>query len=176
MLEILDLSRNQLSGTIPIGLGSLHFLSVLNLSSNNFSGKIPRSTQLDTFNASVYAGNDKLCGLPLPLCPEDESTSFPPPIDHGKAEDMFVTTWFYVSVVLGFAIGFWAFIGPLMLRSSLRYSYFKLLDKIQDWIYVTIAVNTARVQRKFRGWLVSMFFLFVSSFPFLLVFPPHFCN
>ncbi|KAM7489878.1 hypothetical protein LguiB_027362 [Lonicera macranthoides] len=87
MLEILDLSRNQLSGPIPIGLASLHFLNVLDLSSNNLSGKIPRSTQLDTFNASVYAGNDKLCGLPLPLCPEDESTSFPPPNDHGKAKD-----------------------------------------------------------------------------------------
>ncbi|KAM7486976.1 hypothetical protein LguiA_002985 [Lonicera macranthoides] len=149
-LEILDLSRNILFGAIPIGLGSLNSLSVLDLSSNKFSGKIPRSAQLDTFNASVYAGNDKLCGLPLPLCPEDGSTSFLPPNDHGKAEDTFVTTGFYVSVVLGFAIGFWGFIGPLVLRSSWRLAYFKFLDQIQDWIYVTIAVNTARVQRKFR--------------------------
>ncbi|KAM7489867.1 hypothetical protein LguiB_027351 [Lonicera macranthoides] len=149
-LEILDLSRNQLSGAIPIGLRSLNFLSVLDLSINKFSGKIPRSTQLDSFNASVYAGNDKLCGLSLPLCPEDESTSFPPPNDHRKAEDTFVTTGFYVSVVLGFAIGFWGFIGPLMLRSTWRYAFFKLLDKIQDWIYATITVNTARVQRKFK--------------------------
>ncbi|KAM7489880.1 hypothetical protein LguiB_027364 [Lonicera macranthoides] len=150
-LEVLDLSKNQLSGAIPIDLGSLNFLSVLDLSSNNFSGKIPLSTQLQTFNASVYAGNDKLCGLPLPLCPEDELTSFPPPNDHRKAEDSFVTTGFYVSVVLGFSIGFWGFIGPLMLRRSWRYAYFKLLDKIQDWIYVMIAVNTERVQRKFRS-------------------------
>ncbi|KAM7486973.1 hypothetical protein LguiA_002982 [Lonicera macranthoides] len=110
-LEILDLSRNILFGAIPIGLGSLYSLSVLDLSSNKFSGKIPRSTQLDTFNASVYVGNNKLFGLPLPLCPEDGSTSFPPPNDHGKAEDTFVTTGFYVSVVLGFTIGFWGFIG-----------------------------------------------------------------
>ncbi|KAM7486948.1 hypothetical protein LguiA_002957 [Lonicera macranthoides] len=106
-LEILDLSRNQLSSAIPIDLRSLNFLNVLDLSSNNFSGKIPLGTQLQTFNASVYAGNDKLCGLLLPLCPEDESTSFPPPNDHCKDEDTFVTTGFYVSVVLGFAIGFW---------------------------------------------------------------------
>ncbi|KAM7486970.1 hypothetical protein LguiA_002979 [Lonicera macranthoides] len=97
MLEILDLSRNQLSGAIPIGLGNLNYLSVLDLSSNNFSGKIPRSTQLDTFNASVYTGNDQLCGLPLPLCQEDESTSFPPPNDHGKTDDTFVTTRFYIN-------------------------------------------------------------------------------
>ncbi|KAM7489868.1 hypothetical protein LguiB_027352 [Lonicera macranthoides] len=83
MLEVLDFSRNQLSGVIPIGLGNLNSLSVLDLSSNNFLGKIPRSTQLDTFN---------VCGLPMPLCLEDESTPFPPPNDHGKAEDTFLTT------------------------------------------------------------------------------------
>ncbi|KAM7489924.1 hypothetical protein LguiB_027408 [Lonicera macranthoides] len=156
-LEILDLSRNQLSGAIPIDLGSLNFLSVLDLSINNFSGKIPLSTQLQTFDASVYAGNDKLCGVPLNECPEDESTSVCPSTDHGKGytneedEDTFVTTGLYVSAVLGFATGFWGLFGSLMLRSSWRSAYLKLLDKIQDWIYVMIAVNTARVQRKFRG-------------------------
>ncbi|KAM7489407.1 hypothetical protein LguiB_026891 [Lonicera macranthoides] len=105
-LEILDLSRNQLFGVIPIGLRILNSINVLDLSSNNFSGKISRSTKHDTFNVSMYAGNDKLCWLPLPRCPKDESTSFPPPNDHGKAEDIFVTTGFYVSVVLSFAIGF----------------------------------------------------------------------
>ncbi|KAM7486958.1 hypothetical protein LguiA_002967 [Lonicera macranthoides] len=150
-LEILDLSRNQLSGAIPIDLGSLNFLSALDLSSNNFSGKIPLSTQLQTFNASVYAGNDKLCGVPLNECPEDESTSVCPSTDHGKGytneedEDTFVTTGLYVSAVLGFATGFWGLFGSLMLRSSWRYAYLKLLDKIQYWIYVMIAVNTARV-------------------------------
>ncbi|KAM7489910.1 hypothetical protein LguiB_027394 [Lonicera macranthoides] len=109
-----------LIGSIPIGLASLHFLNVLDTSSNNLSGKIPRSTQLDTFNTSVYAGNNKLCGLPLPLCLEDESTSFPPPNNHGKAEDTFVTTRFYVSVVLGFAIEFSGFIAPLVLQSKAR--------------------------------------------------------
>ncbi|KAM7486942.1 hypothetical protein LguiA_002951 [Lonicera macranthoides] len=109
-LEILDLSRNHLSGAIPIDLGSLNFLSVLDLSINNFSGKIPLSTQLQTFNASVYAGNDKLCGVPLNECPEDESTLVCPFTDHGKGytneedEDTFVTTGLYVSAVLGFIL------------------------------------------------------------------------
>ncbi|KAM7489857.1 hypothetical protein LguiB_027341 [Lonicera macranthoides] len=156
-IEILDLSRNQLSGAIPVDLGSLNFLSILDLSSNNLSGKIPLGTQLQTFNTSVYDGNDKLYGVPLNECPEDESTSVCPSTDHGKGytdeedEDTFMTTGLYVSAVLGFATGFWGLFGSLMLRSSWRYAYFKILDKIQDWIYVTIAVNTARVQRKFRG-------------------------
>ncbi|KAM7473372.1 hypothetical protein LguiB_020615 [Lonicera macranthoides] len=140
MLEILDLSKNQISGAIPIGLGSLHFLSVLDLSSNNFSGKIPLSTQLQTFNASVYAGNDKLCGLPLPnKCPEDETTSFPPPTDHGKDEDTLITTGFYVSLVLGFAVGFW------YVAVDWVWSGIKLLISIQGSFGDDSAFNTAYV-------------------------------
>ena len=130
------MSRNQLSGEIPTGLASLTFLSVLDLSSNNFSGKIPTSTQLQSFSASMFAGNHALCGLPLPnKCPgEDESASV---TDHWKdeaneeGEDRFVTTGFYASVVLGFAVGFWGFFGPLLLRRSWRYAYFKFLDQIK---------------------------------------------
>ncbi|KAM7512685.1 hypothetical protein LguiB_011560 [Lonicera macranthoides] len=158
MLEILDLSENQLSGEIPTSLASLNFLSVLDLSSNNLSGKIPTSTQLQSFNASVYAHNRELCGLPLPnKCPEDESASVPPSTDHGKdetneeEEDTFVTTGFYICLLLGFTLVFWGFFGPLLIRSSWRNAYFKFLDKIKDWICVTIAVNMARLQRKVKG-------------------------
>lgn len=124
-LEVLDLSRNQLSGEIPTGLASLTFLSVLNLSCNNFLGKIPISAQLQSFSASNYAGNHALCGLPLLIkCPgENESASV---TDHWndetneEGEDTFVTTGFYASIVLGFAVGFWGFFGPLLLRRSWR--------------------------------------------------------
>ncbi|GKV36249.1 hypothetical protein SLEP1_g44397 [Rubroshorea leprosula] len=64
MLESLDLSVNELSGPIPESMSSLTFLSYLNMSDNQLSRKIPTSTQLQSFNASSYAGN-KLCGLPL---------------------------------------------------------------------------------------------------------------
>ncbi|KAM7489863.1 hypothetical protein LguiB_027347 [Lonicera macranthoides] len=139
-LEILDLSRNQLFGAIPIGLGSLNSLSVLDLSLSNFLGNIPLSTQLDTFDGSVYAGNDKLCRLPLPMCSEDESTLFPPPNDHGKAEVTIVTTEFYVSVVLGFAIGFWGFIGQmdskirtLVLKFSTIFSFEPIWNRVASF-------------------------------------------
>ncbi|KAM7478325.1 hypothetical protein LguiA_026538 [Lonicera macranthoides] len=158
-LEVLDLSENQLSGEIPMGLASLNFLCVLDLSSNNFSGKIPSSTQLQSFDGSVYAGNHELCGPPLPnKCPgEDESASLLPSTNHGKDKtneednDRLVKIGFYVSVVLGFAVGFWGFVVPLLLRRSWRYAYLKLLDKIKDCLYVTVAVNMARLQRKVRG-------------------------
>ncbi|KAM7467748.1 hypothetical protein LguiB_015310 [Lonicera macranthoides] len=125
MLEILDLSVNQLSGEIPTDLASLTFLSVLDLSNNNFSGKIPSSTQLQTFDASVYAGNRELCGVPLPNeCQEDETNLVPPSIDHGKynniqeVEDTSISLGFYISVILGFVIGFWGLCVPLLLSKA----------------------------------------------------------
>ncbi|KAM7499937.1 hypothetical protein LguiA_024351 [Lonicera macranthoides] len=158
MLEVLDLSINQLSGEIPTGLASLNLLSVLDLSNNNFMGKIPSGTQLQSFNASTYAGNEKLCGLPLPRkCSEDETNILPPSVGHGKDnkneenEDKFVTMGFYISVVFGFIVGFWGFLGPILLRRTWRHAYFSFLEKIKDWIFVTPAVNIARLRRKLKN-------------------------
>ncbi|KAM7510733.1 hypothetical protein LguiB_009608 [Lonicera macranthoides] len=65
MLESIDLSKNHLSGGIPMRLSNLTFLRFLVVSNNNLSGKIPLSTQLQSFDASTYARNLELCGLPL---------------------------------------------------------------------------------------------------------------
>ena len=43
----------------------LSFLNHLDLLYNHLSGKIPSSTQLQSFEASDFAGNPALCGLPL---------------------------------------------------------------------------------------------------------------
>ena len=66
-LETLDLSRNQFSGEIPLSMSELSFLNHLDLSYKHLSGKIPSSTQLQSFEASDFAGNPALCGLPLSL-------------------------------------------------------------------------------------------------------------
>ncbi|KAG8084911.1 hypothetical protein GUJ93_ZPchr0010g8589 [Zizania palustris] len=85
---ILDLSQNRLSGEIPASLGNLVKLERLNLSSNGLHGQIPSSLQqltslhllnlsdnllsgaipgaLSSFPAASFAGNDELCGAPLP--------------------------------------------------------------------------------------------------------------
>nr|GMC53749.1 receptor-like protein 12 [Ipomoea batatas] len=77
--RLIDLSYNNIwgpipllpDGAIPIGLTRLNFLAVLDLSNNSLSGKIPTGTQLQSFNASSYAGNRDLCGDPLPKCLAD---------------------------------------------------------------------------------------------------------
>ncbi|KAI8008388.1 Receptor-like protein EIX2, partial [Camellia lanceoleosa] len=137
MLETLDLSANRLSGEIPTSLAHLNFLGVLNLSNNNLSGKIPSSTQLQSFDASAYSENPKLCGRPLPnKCPGEE-TVVEPPISTEEDEDRFITSGFYVSMGIGFTVGFWGVFGTMLCNSPLRYAYFKFLDRIQNWFYVT---------------------------------------
>ncbi|XP_068314736.1 receptor-like protein EIX1 [Pyrus communis] len=138
MLESLDLSRNQISGSIPPSFSSLHYLSVLDLSYNNLSGRIPLSTQLQSFNASQFTGNLGLCGQPLtPECPGDATTE-DPSVPNGSGSDKTkqdddgrISFGFYVSLALGFIIGFWSVCGTLVLNASWRYAYFRFFDDIK---------------------------------------------
>ncbi|WVZ15028.1 hypothetical protein V8G54_012594, partial [Vigna mungo] len=66
LLESIDLSWNQLSGKIPPTISNLSFLNKLDLSHNNLEGKIPTGTQIQSFEASDFVGNN-LCGPPLPI-------------------------------------------------------------------------------------------------------------
>ncbi|MED6189415.1 hypothetical protein PIB30_095763 [Stylosanthes scabra] len=65
----LDFSSNRLEGPIPEELVNLRALHVLNMSHNAFfghiPGKIPTGTQMQTFDAYSFEGNDGLCGFPL---------------------------------------------------------------------------------------------------------------
>ncbi|KAF7142794.1 hypothetical protein RHSIM_Rhsim05G0176900 [Rhododendron simsii] len=155
MLESLDLSANRLSGEIPRGIADLNFLSVLNLSRNNLSGKIPLSTQLQSFDASAYSENSVLCGVPLPKkCPGEEKPAESPNTAHQKDkniqedEDSSITQGFYVSMGLGFFFGFWGVLGTVLFNSRSKHAFFMFLNRITDWIYVTIALNWARLQRR----------------------------
>ncbi|GAY59362.1 hypothetical protein CUMW_193950 [Citrus unshiu] len=136
-IESLDFSANQLSGQIPQSMSNLSFLDYLNLSNNNLNGEIPSSTQLQTFGASSFAGND-LCGAPLSNCtekniliPEDENGS------GNEDDDEDGVDWLlYTSMALGFVVGFWCFIGPLLINRRWRYKYCHFLDRLGDGRFV----------------------------------------
>ncbi|XP_008226203.1 PREDICTED: receptor-like protein 12 [Prunus mume] len=148
-LETLDLSNNRLSGQIPQTLASLTFLAHLNLANNNLVGRIPLGSQLQTFtDPSIYMGNPSLCGVPLPTkCPGDDTftTTDAKPINEDGSDKL----WFYVSMALGFVLGFWGVCGTLLVKKSWRYAYFRFFDNTKDKVTLAIVLKVARLQRKF---------------------------
>ncbi|XP_059461242.1 receptor-like protein EIX2 [Corylus avellana] len=155
-LESLDLSSNHLSYVIPQSLATLSFLSYLNLSNNNLSGRVPTGTQLQSFTASSYAGNLDLCGLPLNRCLEDNMAQGPQigsTHEDGNIEEhenSHEHLWFYMSIAIGFIVGFWGVCGSLILKITWRHAYFQFLDRMGDRLFVTIVVNMAKLLRNFK--------------------------
>ncbi|XP_048422098.1 receptor-like protein EIX1 [Pyrus x bretschneideri] len=133
-LDSLDLSNNQIYGMIPTSLFRISGLGKLDLSNNNLSGEIPMGTQLQNYEPSDFAGNPLLCGIPLQqLCSTEEQPVFR---DQVEEKDGLITSGFYVSLVLGFVVGFWGICGSLIFIRSWRYTYYKFLNYVYDWLYV----------------------------------------
>lgn len=134
LLESLDLSKNKLSGEIPHSISELTFLSNLNLSYNNLTGRIPSSTQLQGFDESSFVGNE-LCGPPLPQkCKNDPK----PGTEHEEEGDASILgegLGFFMSILLGFVVGFWTVIVSLLLNVSWRNAYFGLMATAGNYIY-----------------------------------------
>ncbi|KAK2636761.1 hypothetical protein Ddye_031553 [Dipteronia dyeriana] len=149
-LETLDLSGNHLSGSIPPSMSSMTFLNQLNLSYNNLSGPIPTTNQFQTFNdPSIYKGNQYLCGPPLTAnCSSGPSDTKEKTGEVEEDEDRSEIFWLYVSMALGFIVGFWAVCGTLIIKRSWRHAYFGLVDETKDKLHVFIAVHMARLRRR----------------------------
>lgn len=135
-LESLDLSKNRLSGSIPPSMVSLTFMNHLNLSYNNLSGEIPKANQFQSLNdPSIYEGNLALCGDPLPKrCSVkiDGTPGVPGGDEDEEDENEHDKLWLFVSVALGFIVGFWGVCGTLIIKKSWRYTYFHFVDKTKD--------------------------------------------
>ncbi|GKV15198.1 hypothetical protein SLEP1_g26000 [Rubroshorea leprosula] len=129
-LESLDLSVNKLLRPIPKSMSRLSFLSYLNLSGNQLIGKIPSNTQLQSFDASCYVGNE-LCGLPLMENCNKVNQRVPGIGNNGgKDMDLDKVNWLFISMALGFILGFWSVLGPLVISSQWRYAYYQYLDEM----------------------------------------------
>ena len=145
-LESLDLSMNSLTGEIPSSFSAMSFLARLNLSYNNLSGKIPTSGQLSTFDSWTYVGNKDLCGTPLPDCPVYQT----PPDARVKDDEKLDKLLEYTSIVVGFVVGFWLFIGTLIMKQAIRFAFFRWIDKTSNRVYVQFAVKLAKLKSKWQ--------------------------
>ncbi|XP_045822358.1 receptor-like protein EIX2 [Trifolium pratense] len=137
-MESLDLSNNKFCGEIPQTMSLLNFLDYLNLSCNNFDGKIQIGTQLQSFNASSYIGNPKLCGDPLNNCTTEEENpkNATPSTDNDSIRESL-----YLGMRVGFAAGFWGICGSLFLIRKWRHACFRFVDGVGDKLYVTLMVK-----------------------------------
>ncbi|XP_058185643.1 receptor-like protein EIX2 [Rhododendron vialii] len=96
-----------------------------------------------------------ICGVPLTKkCPGEEKPAESPNAAHPKDKsiqedaDRSITQGFYASMGLGFFFGFWGVSGTTLFNSQSRHAYFKFLNHIIDWIYVTTSLNWAGLQRR----------------------------
>jgi len=132
-LESLDLSRNHLYGRIPSSLSQIDFLGKLDLSYNSLSGRIPLGRHFDTIPASGFEGNIDLCGGQLnKSCPGDHTTTMPEEAAGGDGDDSVFYEALYMSMGLGFFVGFWGLIGPILIWKPWRIAYLRFLNRFTN--------------------------------------------
>ncbi|KAK9209710.1 hypothetical protein WN944_002078 [Citrus x changshan-huyou] len=77
------------------------------------------NTQLQSFSASSFADND-LCGAPHPNCIEKNVLVRDDENGKGNEDEDEdgdgIDRLFYISMALGFVVGFWCFIGSLLIN------------------------------------------------------------
>ncbi|GLT41618.1 hypothetical protein SLA2020_156680 [Shorea laevis] len=153
LLETLDLSINYLSGPIPASMPSMTLLSHLNLFHNVLSGPIPSTNRFQIFNdPSIYEGNPKLCGAPLPTnCSTHKNETPEGYTSKDRNESWSERLWFYIGTAYGFVLGFWVVCGTLVIKRSWRHTYFHIVEEMKDKIHFFVVVKAARLQKKLKG-------------------------
>ncbi|MBA0833241.1 hypothetical protein Goarm_017567, partial [Gossypium armourianum] len=113
---------------------NLNFLNHFNVSYNNLTGQIPTSTQLQSFENLSYVGNH-LCGPPVSKNCTSKGISTDV-ANNGSSNEGSKVNWLYVSIVLGFVMGFWGVVAPLFFIRSWRIAYYRKLDHICGKLHV----------------------------------------
>ncbi|XP_020238105.2 receptor-like protein EIX2 [Cajanus cajan] len=135
-LDFLDLSRNHFCGRIPSSLTQIDGLGKLDLSHNSLSGRIPSGRHFETYGASIFEGNNDLCGEQVnKSCPGDE-TIVKPQEQAVHEEDSVFYEALYMSLGIGYFVGFWGLIGTILIWKPWRIAYTRCLNRITNWVTV----------------------------------------
>ncbi|TYH25282.1 hypothetical protein ES288_A03G156500v1 [Gossypium darwinii] len=145
LLNVMDLSANDLKGEIPDHITKLSVLFTLNLSWNHLSGKISENIgNLQLLESLDLSYNNLSSPIPasmismtflnyLNLSPNKDGED-----ENGDSKGEDEKFGFYISMGVGLAIGF---LGCLL-------AYFKFIDEMKNKVYVFIAVMIARYKEK----------------------------
>ncbi|RHN51106.1 putative non-specific serine/threonine protein kinase [Medicago truncatula] len=141
-VQTLNLSHNNLTGTIPLLIGDMKLMESLDFSNNKFFG-----TQLQSFNASSYIGNPKLCGAPLNNCTMKEENPRTATPSTKNEDDDSIKESLNLGMGVGFAAGFWGICGSLFLIRKWRHACFRFFDRVGDNLYITLMVKLNSFRR-----------------------------
>ncbi|PPD66216.1 hypothetical protein GOBAR_DD36905 [Gossypium barbadense] len=124
LVTSMDLSANSLTGEFPKEIGSLVGLLSLNFSGNLLTGNIP----------------DSIGKMEPPLLRTAPQKGIPTDVaNNGSSREGSKVNWLYVSIVLGFVMGFWVVVAPLFFIRSWRHAYYRKLDHVGRKLYVSWA-------------------------------------
>ncbi|GAU42687.1 hypothetical protein TSUD_131150 [Trifolium subterraneum] len=135
MVITIDLAYNAFSGSIPHCWKNLKDLQYVNLWNNKLSG-----TQLQSFDASSYIGNPKLCGAPLNNCSTEEDNPKTATTSPENEDGDSIRESLYLGMGVGFAAGFWGICGSLFLIRKWRHAFYRFVDGVGDKLNVTLMV------------------------------------
>ncbi|KAG5594273.1 hypothetical protein H5410_035505 [Solanum commersonii] len=135
-LQSLNLSRNDLNGIFIEGISQMKMLESLDLSRNNLFGVIPHDLANLTF-----------CPRYSPPKPHIDHGSNTNPQEHDDDEE-FPYLEFYLSMVIGFFVTFWGILGCLIVNRSWRNAYFTFLTDMMSWLDMMPGVWFARLKKK----------------------------
>jgi len=92
----------------------------------------------------MYTGNIGLCGPPLK---KNCSSNYVSREGHWRRTEGYMSDFFYLGLGCGFVVGTWMVFGALLFKDRWRISYFYLLDRLYDKIYVLFIVTWLRLMR-----------------------------
>lgn len=93
----------------------------------------------------MYIGNDNLCGPPLNVKCDSDNNQI---VEEGSTrcgdceEDYeYEMLWWYIGIVFGYIVGFWAVCGTLLYNDYWRDAYFHFLEKLGEAIAMKCRVK-----------------------------------